>query len=254
MDVYFKLKKRTIGDLFIFRTEKSKRHNAIGWIDDDQINFINYEQYRFQVESLALAFKKQGIKRQDKICIFANTCKEWNYFDLALLSSGVIVVPIYHTYTESDISYIINHSEATSIIVDNEEQFSKLLSVVHECKNLTQIIAIEPISNKLKESIPKNIFFFDYKDFFITGKEELDHNPDLFKRLIDETAEGDIASIIYTSGTTGDPKGAVITQKAITQMLLNVKKFTHNAFSTTDRTLTFLPLSHVFGRCDSFYH
>lgn len=247
----FKLKKRTIGDLFLYRTNQSKRHNAIGWIDDDQLNFINYEQYRFQVESLALAFKKQGLKRQDKVCILANTCKEWNFFDLSLLSSGIVVVPIYHTYTPEEIAYIINHSEANSIVVDNEEQFSKLLSVIHECKNLTQVISIEPVSNKIKESIPKGIFYFDYKDFFVSGKEELDLNPDLFERLISETAENDIASIIYTSGTTGNPKGAVITQKAITQMLLNVKKFTHNAFSKTDRTLTFLPLSHVFGRCDS---
>jgi long-chain acyl-CoA synthetase len=220
MNIDFKLKKRTIGDIFLHRTRKSKRHNAIGWIDDDQINFINYEQYKFQVEALSLAFKKQGLKRQDKVCILASTCKEWNFFDLSLLCSGIVVVPIYHTYTPEEIAYIINHSEANSIVVDNEEQFAKLLNVIHDCKNLNQVISIEPVSNKIKESIPKNIFFFDYKDFFVSGKEELDHNPDLFKRFIDETAEGDIASIIYTSGTTGDPKGAVITQKAITQMLL----------------------------------
>ncbi len=35
-------------------------------------------------------------------------------------------------------------------------------------------------------------------------------------------------------------------------MLLNVKKFTRNGFSEDDRTFTFLPLSHVFGRADSF--
>jgi long-chain acyl-CoA synthetase len=68
---------------------------------------------------------------------------------------------------------------------------------------------------------------------------------------INNLHDDDLASIIYTSGTTGDPKGAVVTHGAFTHMLLNVKGFTHNSINENDRTLTFLPLSHVFGRCDS---
>jgi len=252
MSSQIKLKKKTIGDLFLYRTEKSSRYNSLGWIEDNKISFINYAQYRFRAEAIALAFKKQGMKKQDKVCILASTCKEWHLFDIALLSIGVTVVPIYHTYTSEEAQYILNHSEANTIVIDNEEQFNKVMHVIHDCKKLKHIISIESLSTKAIESIPKGIFYFDYIDFFNSGKEEINHNPDLFERLISETAQVDIASIIYTSGTTGEPKGAVITHKAMTQMLLNVRKFTNNAFSHDDRTLTFLPLSHVFGRCDSF--
>lgn len=251
MPVQLNLKKRTIGDLLLHRVEKSHGDKSIGWIEDDELKFITYDQYKFYVEALALSFKKQGLKRQDKVCILASTCKEWNFFDLALLSMGVAVVPIYHTYTADEASFIVNHSEAQTLVLDNESQFKKILSIIQDCKNLKHIISIETIDTKLIESLPKGIHYFDYNDFFNDGKEEVSQNPDLFERLINETPESDIASIIYTSGTTGDPKGAVIKQSAITQMLLNVKKFTHNAFRAKDRTLTFLPLSHVFGRCDS---
>ena len=251
MSTQLNLKKRTIGELLLYRHEKSKHDKAIGWIEDDDLKFINYDQYKFYIESLALAFKKQGLKRQDKVCILASTCKEWNFFDLALLSMGVAVIPIYHTYTSDEASFIINHSEAQTIILDNEVQFKKILNIIQDCKNLKHIISIENLDQKLIDSLPKGIHYFDYDDFFNSGKEEVNQNPDLFERLINETPETDIASIIYTSGTTGAPKGAVIKQKALTQMLLNVKKFSHNAFRANDRTLTFLPLSHVFGRCDS---
>lgn len=251
MSTQLNLKKKTIGDLLLYRHEKSKHDKAIGWIEDDSLKFVNYDQYKFYIESLALAFKKQGIKRQDKVCILASTCKEWNFFDMALLSMGVAVVPIYHTYTASEAAFIMNHSEAQTIIVDSVEQMKKVLEVIQDCKNLKHIISIETLDLKLIESVPKSIHYFDYLDFFNSGKEEVAQNPDLFERLIEETPENDIASIIYTSGTTGDPKGAVIKQVALTQMLLNVRKFTNNAFRAEDRTLTFLPLSHVFGRCDS---
>ncbi|MGZ3788380.1 MAG: AMP-dependent synthetase/ligase, partial [Bacteriovorax sp.] len=58
-------------------------------------------------------------------------------------------------------------------------------------------------------------------------------------------------SIIYTSGTTGDPKGAVISQKAFCAMLDNVYNTLKTNVLPNDRTLVFLPLSHVLGRCDS---
>ncbi len=60
-----------------------------------------------------------------------------------------------------------------------------------------------------------------------------------------------MASIIYTSGTTGEPKGAVITQDGIVSMLMNVEKTIKGAFGPSDKTLVFLPLSHVLGRTDS---
>ena len=140
MSTQLNLKKKTIGDLLLYRHEKSKHDKAIGWIEDDSLKFVNYDQYKFYIESLALAFKKQGIKRQDKVCILASTCKEWNFFDMALLSMGVAVVPIYHTYTASEAAFIMNHSEAQTIIVDSAEQMKKVLEVIQDCKNLKHII------------------------------------------------------------------------------------------------------------------
>lgn len=44
----------------------------------------------------------------------------------------------------------------------------------------------------------------------------------------------------------------MITQKAFVVMLNNVYSSLKTNILPSDRTLTFLPLSHVFGRCDSF--
>ncbi|MEX0799019.1 MAG: long-chain fatty acid--CoA ligase [Bacteriovoracaceae bacterium] len=246
-----KLKKRSIGDLLLKRVQLSPNDNAIGWIEEEIIKFFDYEQYKHTVEALALALKKHGIKRQDKVAILGKTSKEWHLMDLALLSMGSAVVPIYHTYMAHEVGFILAHSEAKMIILEDNEQFKKLFKVLQELKNLKQIIMLTELSQENKKKLPSNLAVYLYSDLLQEGREEALHNPDLFERLIGETPESDIASIIYTSGTTGDPKGAVIKQSALVQMLLNVKKFSHNAFSAHDRALIFLPLSHVFGRADS---
>lgn len=245
------IKKRSIGDLFLERVRLSQQDNSIGWIEDDIVKFLDYRQYKNNVEALALALKKAGIKRHDKVAILGKTSKEWHFTDMALLCMGAAVIPIYHTYMSGDVSFIIDHSEAKMIVLEDGEQFKKLVKSFPKLKGLKQIVMMSELSNELLKKVPKNVSVYQFDELLREGREEAQHNPDLFERLISETPESDIASIIYTSGTTGTPKGAVIKQAALVQMLLNVRRFAHNAFSPKDRTLTFLPLSHVFGRVDS---
>lgn len=246
-----KLTKNTIGDLFLKQSEEHKTKNAIGWFENETLKFYTFREYKNIVESLSLALIKKGIIKQDKVCILSQSRKEWNFIDMSILCAGAITAPIYHTYLPHEIEYIVNHSEAKMIIVENDEQFKKLFSVLEKLKSLKFIVSIDKIKDENINKIPSSIQYFNYTDLISIGSEELQQNPDIFKSSIEDTHPDDMASIIYTSGTTGDPKGAVITHGAFTQMLLNVKQFTHNAFNKDDRNLVFLPMSHVLGRCDS---
>lgn len=242
---------KTIGRLFLERVKKSSHKNAIGWLEEDKFKFLSFNEYRNIVESLSLAFIQKGLKQQDKVCILADTCKEWHLLDMSVLCAGGVVVPIYHTYLQNDVNFIIQHSNANIVIVENDEQFSKVVHDLDGLKQLKMIVSLNELSEHNKKIVRNLVPLYSYQDILDLGSSEIASNPDLFEDRIMNTSEDEIASIIYTSGTTGDPKGAIIKQGAFTQMLFNVKSFTHNAFQETDRTLTFLPLSHVFGRCDS---
>jgi long-chain acyl-CoA synthetase len=61
-----------------------------------------------------------------------------------------------------------------------------------------------------------------------------------------------MASIVYTSGTTGNPKGVVLTHKQIISEV--VEAFNSCQATSADRTLTFLPFAHVFGRIENWAH
>ena len=246
-----KVKKRTIGDLFIHQCHKVPDSPAIGWLVKDKVKSLTFDEYRRRVEAICLGLKTQGLKRKDNVCIFAKTRPEWNLLDLAIMSMGSVVVPVYHDSSVEDLAYIVEHSEAQKIVIDTPVRFKRLLDVIHKLPNLKQVIAIEDIEGELARSLPSHIHFMQLRTLYSKGLEEVKEHPDLFQRLTNDTFETDVATIIYTSGTTGLPKGAVITQEAMGQMLLNVKKFTHGKIGEEDRSFIFLPLAHVFGRCDS---
>lgn len=243
---------KNLSRLFLERSKQSAKSNAIGTIINNKVNFITFEDYRKNVEILSLALVKLGLKKQDKVAIISKTRPEWNYFDLAILSSGAITVPVYHSYSSKDTSYILDHSETCIAIVENNYQFEKIANNVETLKKLKYIISLEKIEEANLKKIRNHISYYTYKELLHIGSDELTNNPGLFEEKIKHSSEEEIATIIYTSGATARPKGAVITHKALVQMLINVKEFVGHNFKRSDRTLTFLPLSLAFGRSDSY--
>ena len=245
------MKDSTISKLFLKKTAKSPHRKAIGWVEGSELNFYNNEDYQQKVRQLFYGLCSLGIETQDRVAILAQTSKEWHFLDLATLCARAVVTPVYPTYLAHEVEYILNHSETKILVLENEAQFQKLLEIQGSLKHLKHVIALKDINEDSVEKLSKEIIFHTYQQFLDNGTLESQKAPKLFEATISASEPNDIASIIYTSGTTGEPKGAVITQHAFVTMLNNVYISMRTNILPTDRTLTFLPLSHVFGRCDS---
>ena len=58
-----------------------------------------------------------GIQKDDKIALISsNNRTEWNIMDIGILQTGAQNVPIYPTIAEEDYEYILNHSEAFTVL------------------------------------------------------------------------------------------------------------------------------------------
>jgi long-chain acyl-CoA synthetase len=64
-------------------------------------------------------------------------------------------------------------------------------------------------------------------------------------------AANDLATIVYTSGTTGRPKGVMLSHRNILSNVIAAMRAL--PAYTTDRFLSFLPLSHMFERTCGYY-
>lgn len=242
---------RTLGRVFRNRVERSLDKYSTGWIENGEVKNMSFREYRNTVDILASALNKAGMNVGDKVAILAQSCKEWHFLDLAILCSRACVVPVYPSYLTNDIDYIFKHSDSSILIIENDKQIEKVVPVMQNWTNLKVVISLTELPEETIKKFRNTCAYFTYKDLLRIGADELKSNPDLLENHINNQLPEEYASIIYTSGTTGEPKGAVITHHALVTMLLNVDKTIQGAFTANDRTLVFLPLSHVLGRCDS---
>jgi long-chain acyl-CoA synthetase len=242
---------KNIPSLLLEKYKKDPNGKSIGWIENDSIKSIQMKDYFELISEVTLKLEELGLKPEDKVSILANTSHTWNIYDLAALCLNTVVIPIYPTYLAEEVEFILNHSEAVIIVVDTQIQFSKIIQIQDKLPNLKTIISIQAIDVEEKEKLKKDITYYSHEDFILQGKAILEARPKRVEELINSVQDDSIASIVYTSGTTGLPKGAIIRHNSFWSMLDNVRTTLGSNIDESDRSLTFLPLSHVLGRCDS---
>lgn len=245
--------KETICDLLLSRAQQFPDLNAIGSIERKKVQFISFKSYKEFIECYSIAFIYLGVKSQTKVSIISSSRKEWNFIDMAIMCSGAVTIPIYPSYTPSEIEFILNHSDSEYLVIEGQEEFDKVLKIQNKIPHIKKIITFDQIKITAQSKLNENIELLSLDKFYHLGNLEVQNNPDQFQLTIERIAPDSLATIVYTSGTTGEPKGAMIKHQALFQVLKNIKKYTKNSVYHQDRFLTYLPLSHVLGRLESFF-
>jgi long-chain acyl-CoA synthetase len=190
------------------------------------------------VTSLSLGLKDIGIHDGDSVAIIARTRPEWAVADLASLAVGAVTCPIYPQSEAGQAAFVINNVSARLIFVENAQQAAKIESIRAECPTLEHVVAFEP-SGKLP---PGTLTLDD-----VMARADMDAANRLEWQDAWKAIDRDhIATVIHTSGTTANPKGAVLSHG---NLLFNFEAANQVVdFYETDIFLSFLPLSHIYGR------
>jgi len=216
--------------------EHSPDTQAYRWFDTKlAVHGVTWREFYTQVERVSKSLLALGLKKSDKVCIQSNTCYHWVLSDLGIVSMGAVTVGIYQSNLAKECEYIINHSDALVVFVENEEQLAKLYAVKNQLTKVRKVVLFHGESS--------DDWVMSYEQFLLLG-DSLDDQT--LKIAQDAVVSDDIASLVYTSGTTGIPKGAMLSHGNIifvTQSVLNSVDV-HKG----DSTLLFLPLAHVFAR------
>ncbi len=208
-----------------------------GWED------ISWEQMAHYVIGLASFLAGMGVRKGDKVGIFAPNRYEWWVSDLAILSLGAVDVPIYATNSPEEARYILWHSEAVGCIVGKEEHFKKLLLVRDQLPGLRFVICMDPQPEDHEAGI------YNFQTALSLGQGVAFD----IEAHIQGIEMDDLATIMYTSGTTGPPKGVMLSHG---NFLNNVYQALHDYWDQvfeTDVLLSFLPLSHSLERTAGYY-
>ena len=201
-------------------------------------------QYITQANKVSRGLLKLGIKPGDKIGLIShNNRTEWPIMDIGMSQIGVVGVPVYPTISEEDYDYIFNNAEIKYCFVSDKELYDKVKGVQPSVPSLMGVFTFDDI-----KGAPNWKEILDLGDDDATQSEVED--------LANALQPDDIVTLIYTSGTTGRPKGVPLTHDNIVQNVLNSVPILDGAKITKGeaRTLSFLPLCHVFERMLLYFY
>jgi len=114
----------TLADLIALAARKHAALPAIRYKLGDEWVDVSYEQLGTIVKEVALGLASIGIERGDKVGILAHTRPEWTYADFGVLCLGATTVPVYQTNSAEECQYVLAHSEAKAVILEDESQLA----------------------------------------------------------------------------------------------------------------------------------
>jgi len=230
----------TLNDLFLDTVETFADRPAFQWFGKGGgLRDSSYSEALADVVAVAGALRELGIERGDRVAILSENRPEWALADYGCLCAGAVDVPVYSTLLCHQVAYIINDSGAKLVFVSTREQLDKAVECRAECPRLETIVVFDA-----PHDLPEGCVA--WSAFLDSGRAREGWSE---KSLREEAARGtpeDVATLIYTSGTTGDPKGVMLTHGNIISNV-QASRFAL-VLDGKEKTLSFLPLSHVFQR------
>jgi len=191
-----------------------------------------YRQFMERVYRLANGLKQRGIGKGDKVAFLCPNTAPMLEAHYGVPMVGAALVSINIRLSPNEIAYIIDHSDAKAVFVDNQLA-SSILPAINELAKVDFFVNICEASDDRPLNGPV------YEQFLAEA--------DASQVSIDVTDEYQPIAINYTSGTTGLPKGVVYHHRgAYLNALGEIQEAgmtSHSAYLWT------LPMFHCNGWC-----
>ena len=202
----------TLYEILHSSVEKYSDKVAFSMLGSEDVTYSELGRRVKEVQDMLLG---AGLNAGDKVALLSSSMPNWGVCYFAVVTAGMVAVPIMNDFTSAELDLLIKHSESKALLV-SDRLYTKLaketvanLNIVIRTKNLGVIS--QTVKAEGKALVPK---------------------PE------------DLAVIIYTSGTTSQPKGVMLTHSNLAQQINYLYKL--YPIGTEDSSLSVLPLSHTY--------
>ena len=193
----------------------------------DSRRSLSYTEWDERASRVADALLSRGLAKGDRVALLAYNAVEWMELYVGLARAGLVAVPVNFRLRTPEIGYIVEHSEARAIVVQEELR-----------------AAVEPL--RASWAIPASCcIVFGGVAPAADGWQGYEAMLAFASPRPPDVAVNarDLFALMYTSGTTGKPKGAMRSHEG--NALLAFATALEFGLSADDTGLLVMPLCHA---------
>ena len=206
------LTKTTLYELFHRSVKNFAERTAFSLFEGESLTYAEVGRRVAQVQE---DLKSAGLNAGDKVVLLSSNMPNWGVCYFAVVTAGLVAVPILSDFTGEELDMIIEHAEAKALLC-SDKLFTKLS----------------------KETVDKMNIVIRTKNLRITSQRVKEEGTFAVPQ------PDDLAVIIYTSGTTSSPKGVMLSHNALcAQVPMYYGLF---PIDENDVFLSVLPLAHTY--------
>jgi len=238
----------TIGQLLDEIVDRIPDQDAVVYADRDYRQ--TWREFRDTVDKAAKGLMALGVKKGDKVAVWATNVPHWVTLQFATARIGAILLTININYRSAEIDYLLRQSDCENIFVIDGYRDTDYVNTLYE---LIPELKVQPRDRLRSERYPhlrRVLFMGPEKHRGMYSWNELlamsvAVGDDEYRQRQSELSTHDVVNMQYTSGTTGFPKGVMLTHFNITNNGYWIG--VNENFTTADRVCIPVPLFHCFG-------
>ncbi len=209
-----------------------------------------FKEFRELINLTAKGFHAMGIKKGDKVAIWATNTPEWLLTLFGTAKLGAILVTVNTNYKIYEAEYLLRQSDAKALVLIDGFKDCNYVDIIKElCPTLKT--AKKGQLNEPGLPFLKSVIYagennhdgmFNWNDLYELAKTVTDKELEEIENSLDPN---EVINMQYTSGTTGFPKGVMLTHNNI---INNGKSIGDNMNLTEKDSLCLpVPFFHCFG-------
>ncbi|WP_203340488.1 AMP-binding protein [Planococcus beijingensis] len=209
-----------------------------------------YKEFDEETDRLAKAFIGIGIEKGEHVAIWSDNKREWLLSQFATGKMGGVLVTVNTSYQSSELEYLLEQSDATTLILGEEFKGTSYIEIVNTvCPELATAekgkIASKKLPHFKRVIVMSNTSYpgiYTWNEFEAFAEKVSDAD---YQERFHSMDPDDVINIQYTSGTTGFPKGVMLTHLNV----VNNGKLIGDTMNLTetDRLCIPVPFFHCFG-------
>jgi fatty-acyl-CoA synthase len=241
-------REKTLGQLLDEAVARVPNNDAIVYADRDYR--LTWTEFRDQVDTLAKGLMALGIKKGDKVAIWALNVPHWITLMFATAKIGAILLTINTNCRSAEIDYFLKQSDTENFFIMNGVRDTDYVATMYE---LIPELKTQPRGSLNSTKYPhlRRVCFLGPEKH--RGMYSIIEVMALSCTVSDKEYEErqkslscyDVINMQYTSGTTGFPKGVQLTHHNIGNDGFWIGYNQH--FTSNDRVCLPVPLFHCFG-------